>query len=171
MNSTVILALTIGFAMLAFLLLCLIVYSPLQRRVKLLVVALTTVFYFVGYQALQDTQGWASADDMPARFVLLAAVIEEPVKDKSKGEIFVWVQPILENKPAGEPRAFRFPYEKGLHSLFESAMKKARNGNSQMGTLKPRKGPKTSSVFSKPGGNLADRIKIMDLPKAQLPEK
>lgn len=170
MNTTVILTLAVGFALLAFLMLCLLMYSSLSRRAKLALVGLVTFSYFGAYQALSETQGWATAEELPPRFVLLAAVIEEPVKDKSKGEIFVWVQPILENKPAGEPRAYRFAYEKGLHSLFENAMKQARNGNSQMGTLRPRKGPK-GSIFGKPGGNMADRIRISDLPAPQLPEK
>jgi len=170
MNSTVILALAIGFAVLAFLLLCLTLYSPLQNRTKILIAVVVSVFYFIGYGALKDSQGWAVADELPQKFILLAAVIEEPVKDKSKGEIFVWLQPLADNRPTGEPRAFRFPYEKGLHSLFEEGMKKTRNGNSQMGTLEPKRGPK-GSTWLRPAGTDTARIKISDLPAPQLPEK
>ena len=49
MNSTVILALAIGFAVLAFLLLCLTLYSPLQNRTKILIAIVVSVFYFIGY--------------------------------------------------------------------------------------------------------------------------
>jgi len=135
MNSTVVLALSIGFAVLCFLLLCLCLYGTLSHRTKMWLVVSVSAFYFVGYHAINDSQGWAASSDLPQRFVLLAAVIEEPVKDKTKGEIFVWLQPLTDNRPSGEPRAFRFPYEKGLHSLFEEGMKKNRNGNSQMGLV------------------------------------
>ena len=62
------------------------------------------------------------------------------------------------------------PYEKGLHSLFEEGMKKTRNGNSQMGTLEPKRGPK-GSTWLRPAGTDTARIKISDLPAPQLPEK
>ncbi|HEY1057760.1 MAG TPA: hypothetical protein VGE55_03400 [Limnobacter sp.] len=171
MNSTVVLALSILFAVLAFLMLCMCLYSNIRPRYKLLLVVAVSAAYFEGYGLLKNSQGWASADDLPPRFVLLATVIEEPNKNKEKGEIFVWVQEIAGNRPAGEPRAYRFAYEKGLHSLFSEAMKKARNGNSQMGTVKPRKGPKGNNFLSGNAAAEADRIRLSDLPSPQLPEK
>lgn len=171
MNSTVILALSIGFAVLSFLLLCLCLYGNLANRIKLLIVLAVTGFYFVGYNAINDVQGWASSSDLPRKFILLAAVIEEPVKDKTKGEIFVWLQPITDNRPSGEPRAFRFPYEKGLHSLFEEGMKKNRNGNSQMGIVESAQRGSRGVSWLKPAGADVQRIKLRDMPAAQLPEK
>lgn len=170
MNSTVILALAIGFAVISFLLVCLCMYSSLAQRAKILIVLTVSAFYFIGYTALKDSQGWATASELPQKFILLAAVIEEPVKDKSKGEIFVWLQPLTDNRPSGEPRAFRFPYEKGLHSLFEEGMKKSRNGNSQMGTVEPKRGPR-GTTWLRPAGTDTERIRISDLPAPQLPEK
>ena len=152
MNSHVILTMAIGFAILAFLLLCICLYGSISKKTKLLLVVLTSIAYFVSFDALKMTQGWATADSIPPRFVLLAAVIEEPVKDKTKGEIFVWLQELVDNKPQGEPRAFRFPYEKGLHSLFEDGMKKIRNGNSQIGSLEPLRGP-NSNNWLRSGGD------------------
>lgn len=171
MNSTVILALSIGFAVLCFLLLCVCLYGRLGNRFKLLLVGVVSVFYFVGYNAIHEVQGWASAGELPRKFILLAAVIEEPVKDKTKGEIFVWLQPIAENRPSGEPRAFRFAYEKGLHSLFEEGMKKARNGNSQMGIVESAQRGTRGVSWLKPAGADLQRIKLRDMPAAQLPEK
>ena len=170
MNSTVMLALSIGFAVLAFLLTCLCIYSPLKKSLKLLIVIVVSFFYFIGFGALKESQGWAAATTLPERFILLATVIEEPVKDKTKGEIFVWLQPLTDNKPSGEPRAYRFPYEKGLHSLFEEGMKKTRSGNSQMGSTEPVRGPK-GTTWLRPAGNDTTKIKMTDLPSPQLPEK
>jgi len=168
MNANVILTLSIGFAVLGFLLLCICLFSTINKKAKLLLVIFTSTAYFISFDALKMTQGWATPDSVPPKFVLLAAVIEEPVKDKTKGEIFVWLQPLADNRPTGEPRAFRFPYEKGLHSLFEEGMKKTRNGNSQMGTLEPKRGPK-GSTWLRPAGTDTARIKISDLPAPQLP--
>ena len=171
MNATVILALAIGFAVLCFLLSCLCMYGNLTNRNKMLMVFAVTASYFIGYQALNDSQGWASSRELPPKFVLLATVIEEPLKDKTKGEIFVWLQPLTDNRPSGEPRAFRFPYEKGLHSLFEEGMKKNRNGNSQMGIVESAQRGSRGVSWLKPAGADVQRIKLRDMPAAQLPEK
>ena len=171
MNSTVFLAISIGFAVLSFLLLCLCIYSTLAHRTKMLIVFAVTAFYFIGYQVINDSQGWATTGELPQKFILLATVIEEPVKDKTKGDIFVWLQPLTENRPSGEPRAFRFPYEKGLHSLFEDGMKKNRNGNSQMGIVESTQRGSRGVSWLKPAGADIQRIKLRDMPAAQLPEK
>ena len=146
-------------------------YGNLANRIKLLIVLAVTGFYFVGYNAINDVQGWASSSDLPRKFILLAAVIEEPVKEKTKGEILFWLQPITDNRPSGEPRAFRFPYEKGLHSLFEEGMKKNRNGNSQMGIVESAQRGSRGVSWLKPAGADVQRIKLRDMPAAQLPEK
>ena len=146
-------------------------YGNLTTRSKMLMVFTVTAFYFIGYQTLYDSQGWASSGELPPKFVLLATVIEEPLKDKTKGEIYVWLQPLTDNRPSGEPRAFRFPYEKGLHSLFEEGMKKNRNGNSQMGVVESAQRGSRGVSWLKPAGADVQRIKLRDMPAAQLPEK
>lgn len=170
MNSYVILILSIGFAVLSFLLVCICLFGSINKKSKLLLVVFTSCAFILSYDALKLTQGWATADSIPSKFILLAAVIEEPIKDKTKGEIFVWLQELKDNKPQGEPRAFRFPYEKGLHSLFEEGMKKIRNGNSQIGSLEPRRGP-NSNNWLRSGGDEPPKVKLGDLPSPQLPEK
>lgn len=170
MNATVILVLSLAFALLLFLLTCLCLHSTLHRRWKWFLIVLVGVSYFGGYQLLRDTQGWAVADTTPPKFIFLAVVIEEPVKDKTKGEIFVWLQPLQDNRPSGEPRAYRLPYEKGLHSLFEEANKKTRRGNAQMGSTEPRVGGK-GFTWLKPSANDTVQIRLRDLPASQLPEK
>lgn len=170
MNLNVVLLLAVAFALLCFLLTLLCLYSQISRRWKTLLVLLSTVAYFGGYMGLRESQGWAAADTLPPKFIFLAVVIEEPVKDKSKGEIFLWLQPLQDNRPSGEPRAFRLPYEKGLHGLLEEANKKTRRGNAQMGSNEPRQGTRAMS-WLRPSGNDTLQIRIRDLPASQLPEK
>jgi hypothetical protein len=170
MNSHLILVMGVALALLVFVLTCLCLHGSLSRHWKTALVLLSTVAYMGLYTGMRETQGWAAAETLPPRFALLAAVIEEPVKDKTKGEIFVWLQPMQDNRPSGEPRAYRLAYDKGLHSLFDEGVKKTKRGNTQMGTAEPRVGPRGFSWF-RPSGNETLQIRLRDLPASQLPEK
>lgn len=118
--------------------------------------------------ALDDVWGRPSRDALPERFVLLAAVFDEP-RDAFPGALYVWVNEIVDGAPAPEPRAYRLPYSKDLHAMLNEAMKKVRQGVSQMGTAEPKRGPKGYS-WLRPGHDEQD-VKIRDLPVPQLPEK
>ncbi len=170
MNHSLLL-LSVAYALLAFLLLCLCVWTRWHIALKIGLVSLVTVFYFIAYDGWLGSQGWPAEDALPKRFVLLAMVVEEPNKEReSKGNIFIWVNALEANRPAAEPRSYRLPYDKDLHSLFGEAMKKSRQGISQMGTTEPKAGPKGFS-WLRPPGNDKLTIKISDLPRPQLPEK
>lgn len=131
-------------------------------------VALVTGLYFWSDAALEDVWGWPSRHALPERFVLLAAVIEEPTS-KSAGALYVWVQALENGKPSKAPRAYQLPYAKDLHALLGEAMKKVRQGVSQLGTAEPKRGPKGLS-WLRPGSD-EQNVKIRDLPAPQLPEK
>jgi hypothetical protein len=112
--------------------------------------------------------GWPSGDALPARFVLLAAVIDEP-STKRPGGLYVWVNALEDGKPSAQPRAYRLPYSKDLHALLNESMKKAREGVSQLGTSEPKVG-KAGLSWLRPG-NDEQVVKLGDLPVPQLPEK
>jgi hypothetical protein len=143
-------------------------FSRWSRPLKLALVLAVTALYFVADQRLEGVWGWPSREALPERFVLLAAVIEEPGKT-SDGALYVWVNALEGSKPAREPRAYRLPYSKDLHALLNEGLKKARQGVSQMGTAEPKRGPKGFS-WLRPGSD-EQNIKIRDLPVPQLPEK
>jgi hypothetical protein len=126
------------------------------------------VFYFQADGVVHGLWGWPSADALPERFVLLAAVIEEPTT-KNPGALYVWVNALENGKPAAQPRAFRLPYAKDLHALLDEGMKKVRQGVSQLGTAEPKAGPK-GFAWLRPGSD-EQAVKIRDLPVPQLPEK
>ena len=172
MNHSLLL-LIVAYALLAFLLLFLCVWTRWHVAVKIGLVALVTVAYFVAYEGWQESQGWPAQVQLPQRFVLLAVVTEEPSSELGhKGNIYLWVNALKNNKPAAQPRAYRLPYDKDLHSLFNDAMKKNRQGNSQMGTLEPPSGPRGKGFsWLMPGPGDKPKIKISDLPRPQLPEK
>lgn len=143
-------------------------FSRWPAWAKAALVAGSAALWFVAAAVFDDVWGWPSRHALPERFVLLAAVVEEPGKTQP-GAVFVWVNGLDGNRPAAQPRAYRLPYSKDLHALVDEGMKKQRQGVSQMGTAEPRRGPQGFS-WLRPGGD-EQVVKIRDLPLPQLPEK
>jgi hypothetical protein len=142
--------------------------SHWPRWAKALVVTGVTALYFGAEGVLDDVWGWPSRHALPERFVLLAAVIEEPTKNQP-GALFVWVNALEKGRPAGAPRAYKLRYSKDLHALLNEGMKKVRQGIAQMGTAEPKRGPSGFS-WLRPGSD-EQNVKVRDLPLPQLPEK
>lgn len=157
-----------AFVAVAFVCLLALLFSHWPRWLKAGLVVAVTTLYFGANAALDDVWGWPSRHALPERFVLLAAVIEEPSK-KSEGALYVWVNALEDGKPAAQPRAYVLPYSKDLHSLLNDGLKKVRNGVSQMGTAQAKHGPK-GLAWLRPGSD-EQSVKIRDLPVPQLPEK
>jgi hypothetical protein len=162
------LALVLTFAVLVLLTTLALLWSSWPGWLKGTLVAGVAIFYFWADHVVHDQWGWPTADPMPERFVLLAAVIDEPTKQRA-GALHVWVNAIDNGKPVEKPRAYTLPYAKDVHALLEEAMKKNRQGVSQVGTTEPKKG-KGGVSWLRPG-NDEQVLKIRDLPAPQLPEK
>jgi hypothetical protein len=154
----------------ALLLLCLlaVLWSRWPAWLKGVLVAGVTVFYFYADDLVHRMWGWPSPDALPERFVLLAAVIEEPTT-KSPGALYVWANTIENGKPLAQPRAYQLAYAKDLHALLNEGMKKVRQGVSQVGSSEPKAGKRGMS-WLRPGSD-EQVVKIRDLPTPQLPEK
>lgn len=163
-----ILALILSFAALALMCVLALLWSRWPAWLKGILVVGVTVFYFYADSVVHQLSGWPSPDALPERFVLLAAVIEEP-SAKTNGALYVWVNAIENGKPGAQPRAYRLPYAKDVHSMLNEGLKKVRQGVSQMGTSEPKVG-KGGISWLRPG-NDEQVVKIRDLPVPQLPEK
>lgn len=154
----------------ALLLLCLL--ALLQSRwpvwLRGLLVVGVSCFYFYAEGAIHTLWGWPSGDPLPERFVLLAAVIEEPA-GKRDGALYVWVNAVEDGRPAAQPRAYQLPYSKDLHGLLNEGLKKVRNGIAQLGTAEPKAGRK-GLAWLRPGSD-EQQVKLRDMPLPQLPEK
>ena len=157
-----------AFVALAFVAALALLASAWPRWAKALVVIAVTGLYFAADYALDEVWGWPGRQALPERFVLLAAVIEEPTKTRP-GALYVWVNALEQGKPAARPRAYQLPYTKDMHALLNEGMKKVRQGVSQMGTTEPKSGPRGLS-WLRPGSD-EQNVKIRDLPQPQLPEK
>ena len=162
------LSVVLGFCALLLLCLLAVLFSRWPAWLKGVLVAGVTVLYFFTNDAVHSMWGWPTTDALPERFVLLAAVIEEPT-NKAPGSLYVWANAIDNGKPAAQPRAYRLAYAKDLHALLNEGMKKVRQGVSQMGSAEPKAGKRGVS-WLRPGSD-EQLIKIRDLPVPQLPEK
>lgn len=163
------LAVLLSFLVLVFLCVLALLWSHWPGWMKGLLVTGVAVFYFYADSVLHSVGGWPTSDPLPARWVLLAAVIDEP-SAKSAGALYVWVNEIHDGKPVPQPRAYRLPYSKDLHSLLNEGVKKSRQGVTQMGTADPKKGKGGFLSWLRPGGD-EQEVKVRDMPAPQLPEK
>ena len=162
------LSVVLSFATLVLLCALALLWSRWPVWLKGVLVVGVTVFYFHANELVHNMWGWPDAEALPERFVLLAAVIDEPTP-KSAGALYVWVNALQDGKPSPQPRAYRLAYAKDLHALLNEGMKKARQGVSQIGTAEPKVGRKGLS-WLRPGSD-EQVVKIADMPMPQLPEK
>lgn len=163
------LALIISFAAMLVLLLLALIWSHWPAWTKLLLTVFVTGMYFYGYGAVHQIWGIPSTDALPERFVMLAAVVEEP-SAKNPGAIYVWVTEPRDGKAMLEPRAYKLPYNRELHNQVDEGLRKGKDGVSQMGSADAKPGAGKGLGWLRPG-NDEQEIKIRDLPSPQMPEK
>jgi hypothetical protein len=133
--STIIIWLSIAYALLGVILLVLCVFARIPWPVKAAAIVLTSAFYVVSFFATRGLLGWSSTDPLPPKFKLLGARIVEPhslVGDP--GAIHLWVEALDDdNFPSGVPRAYRLPYDAHLAEKTEAAIKASADGVPQGG--------------------------------------
>lgn len=169
--SSQLLLLVIIYVLLAFLLVVLCLATRWHWSVKAGMVVLVSGFYVFAHHTLVGISGWPAEDQLPKRFVFLSAVFDEPSPARQHaGAIYIWVNPIEDGEPLAMPRQFKLPYEKDLHRILNDGMKKARDGNTQLGSTQPKRG-QGGFAWLRPPGDEPMQLKLSDLPRAQLPEK
>ena len=137
MNSlpSVILTLSISYALVAALLLVVLVYARLPWSAKAVAVVVTSAFYIATFVGVRGLLGWASVDRLPAAFKLLQARIVEPHSlEGDQGSIYLWVEALdQDNRPSGVPRAYRIPYSDELAEKTDKAVSEIAAGRPQGG--------------------------------------
>jgi hypothetical protein len=133
--QSVIVALSVGYALLGALLLVVLVYVRLPWPLKVAAVIVTSAFYIVSFVGARGLLGWASTDRLPAKFKLLQARIVDPhTVEDDPGSIYLWIEALDEdNRPSGIPRAFRLPYNDALAEKTQHAADQAAAGHPQGG--------------------------------------
>ncbi len=137
MNSlqSVVLTLSLSYALIGALLLIVLVYARLHWSAKAVVVVVTSAFYMASFVAVRGLLGWASLDRLPASFKLLQARIVEPHSlEGDPGAIYLRVEALDDgNRPSGVPRAFRISYSDGLAEKTDKAAGEIAAGRPQGG--------------------------------------
>jgi hypothetical protein len=133
--QTVILTLSVGYALLGALLLMVLVYARLPWSAKAIAVVVTSAFYIASFAGARGLLGWASVDRLPASFKLLQTRIVEPHSlAGDPGSIYLWVEALDEtNRPSGVPRAYRLPYSDKLAEKTDKAASEIAAGRPQGG--------------------------------------
>ena len=137
MNSlqSVVLALSLSYAVVGALLLVMLVYARVPWSAKALAVVVTSAFYVVSFIGVRGLLGWASVDKLPVTFKLLQSRIVEPHSlEGDPGAIYLWVEALDDtNRPSGIPRAYRIPYSDSLAEKTHKAASEIAAGHPQGG--------------------------------------
>jgi hypothetical protein len=164
------LALVLAYAALVLIAVLALLWSPWPRWLKAGLALGATVLYFFGHEAVHALLGMPTPDPLPERFVMVAAMVEEP-SGNHKGALYLWVRPLHDGVAAPEPRAYKLAYTRKLHEQVNEGLKKGRDGVSQMGTAEARGGRgRGFASWLQPGAD-EQEVRIRDLPVPQLPEK
>jgi hypothetical protein len=133
--QSVVVTLSIGYALIGALLLVVLVYARLPWQAKAVAVVVTSAFYIASFVGVRGLLGWASIDRLPANFKLLQARIVEPhTLEGDPGSIYLWVETLdADNRPSGVPRAFRIPYSDTLAERTDRAKSEIAAGRPQGG--------------------------------------
>jgi len=133
--QSVIVTLSVSYALIGALLLVVLVYARLPWPAKAVAVVVTSAFYLVSFVATRSLLGWASVDKLPASFKLLQARIVDPhTVEGDPGSVYLWVEALDEdNRPSGVPRAYRLPYSDALAEKTHTAENQIAAGHPQGG--------------------------------------
>jgi len=133
--QSVVLTLSISYALIGALLLIVLVYARLPWSAKAVAVVMTSAFYIASFVGVRGLLGWASVDRLPVAFKLLQARIVEPHSlEGDPGSIYLWVETLDDgNRPSGVPRAYRIPYRDALAERTDKAISEIAAGRPQGG--------------------------------------
>ena len=128
--TTVVVWLSVAYAVVAALLLNLNLATRHGRLVKVTTILLVTGLYVVAWHGHRDLLGWATPDDFPDEFRLHWITVDEPDKATGRdGAIFFWLRALDEaGLVASEPRAHRMPWDPETARAAEDAQKALEDG-------------------------------------------
>jgi hypothetical protein len=156
--QSVIITLSISYALIGALLLLVLVYARLPWPAKAVAVVVTSAFYIVSFTGARGLLGWASEERLPISFKLLYARIVDPhTVEGDPGSVYLWVEALDDdNRPSGVPRAYRLPYSDALAEKTHAA-------ESQIAAGRPQGG--RAADFGTGEGGLIDAAREYILPK------
>ena len=161
-----------AYVLLAALLAAVLLASPLNAWLKAVTVVTVTLFYFVTYHAVHGLMGWPTATQLPQRSLVLASYAIEPDRERGdQGVLYVWADPIVDDRPQGRPRAYLLPYSAELHARLEEAATRSRNGRFQVADVTDAPRASGPAGAARRLVTPTQALHLYDLPDPRLPEK
>ncbi|MGY3451590.1 hypothetical protein [Bradyrhizobium sp. USDA 4353] len=157
--QTVIVTLSVCYALIGALLLLVLVYARLPWPVKAVAVVVTSAFYVGSFVGARGLLGWASVDRLPKAFKVLQVRIVDPHSvEGDPGAVYLWVERLDDdNRPSGVPRAYRIPYS-------DTLAEKAQHAADQIAAGHPQGG--RAADFGTGDGGVIDAAREYILPRA-----
>jgi len=131
--TTAILGLTAGFVFVVVLLLALNLRTDFHWGIKAGAILVATLFYLITLMTLPGFYGWPTSEPLPQKFRLVNMEVQEPRNEVDEGVIYLWVVSLVD--ASDEPRAYRLPYTRELHSRLTAARKRMEFGQTLAGEL------------------------------------
>ncbi|MGJ5204580.1 hypothetical protein [Bradyrhizobium sp. HKCCYLR20261] len=156
--QTVIVTLSVCYALIGALLLLVLVYARLPWPVKAVAVVITSAFYVGSFVGARGLLGWASVDRLPKAFKVLQVRIVDPHSvEGDPGAVYLWVETLDDdNRPSGVPRAYRIPFSDKLAEKAQHAADQIAAGHPQGGR---------AADFGTGDGGVIDAAREYILPK------
>lgn len=164
--------LIISYILIAFLLLSLNLYSKWSWPIKAGSILLVSVFYVISYFSFPPLLGWPTSDsNLPERFKLIAAHIEEPDKiTGNEGAIYLWVSDMTAARKSREPRAYKLAFNTNLQKKVVEANAKLHKKLPQLGEAM-EDGNIGEVKDTTQGGQVSVNLEFFDMPDPLFPEK
>lgn len=162
-----------AYVLIALLLLSLLLYSTWSWKMKAGTIVATSLFYIITYLSFPPLLGWPTAAELPKRFQLISAYVEQPSKvTGAPGKIFLWLTDMENLVNPMPPRAYRLQYSLELHEKIISAQTKISKGMPQLGEVEnPGDGPLVTPLDAQRAGQKSINVQFYDLPDPLFPEK
>ncbi len=162
-----------AYILTVLLLLSINLYANISWKIKAISIIAATCLYAITYQSIPPLLGWPTADELPTRFRLVAADVQQPDKQTGqKGMIFLWLKDLEDLSVTARPRAYQIAYSDQLYELVIKAKSKMEKGMPQLGEFKK---PEQDTIRLVDDlnrlGQEAFNIEFYDLPDPLIPEK
>lgn len=131
--SAAILGLTAGFVFVVVLLLALNLRTDFHWSIKAGAIIVASLLYLITLMTLPGFYGWPTSEPLPKKFRLVSMEVQEPRNEVDPGVIYLWI--VSFEDASDEPRAYRLPYTRELHSRLTAAGKRMEFGQTLAGEL------------------------------------
>ncbi|MGI9229305.1 MAG: hypothetical protein ACR2P9_05545 [Gammaproteobacteria bacterium] len=167
-----IIGLVSAYILTVLLLLSINLYGGISWKLKAVSIVAATCFYVVTYLSIPPLLGWPSGGDLPARFRLVAAEVQQPDKQSGqKGAVFLWLKDLRDLSLTAKPRAYELPYSDHLHEQVIRAKSKMEKGLPQLGEFREPDGNAIEVENLNRFAQDSHNIDFYDLPDPLIPEK